>query len=152
MQETPMTRKTASLVARTLSAGILFVVCAGCTQTIARFGTVSIEPVDQKAKYTLVGRNAVGKDLVTIIWVIPLGGASIEKATKNLLNQYDADYVDHLEIKQYFFWTYFFGKTGYIVTGNAYRKVRDNDTTENVSNYRLYKSNKGNVLVERPKN
>jgi hypothetical protein len=137
-------------ISRVLCASAFFAVLSGCTTTLASFGTLSIEPVDRDAKYTLVEKNAQGEALVYLFWFIPLGTPSIENAARDLLDKYDGDYIADVRIEHYFFWTYFFGKYGYKVTGNVYRKTSAIDTTVNTANYRLYRNGRRDTLVEAP--
>lgn len=143
-----MIKKVVFRISPVLCASVLIAFLAGCTTTIASFGTLSIEPVDRNSKYTLVERNAQGQDFVYLIWCIPLGIPSIEKAARDILNKYDGDFIDNVSVQQVFFWTYFFGRYGYKITGNVYREMHDTDTTVNTADFRLFRSGKKDVLIE----
>ncbi|MBN1128730.1 MAG: hypothetical protein JXA71_07070 [Chitinispirillaceae bacterium] len=145
-----MIQKTTFSISRLLYASLLLAALSGCSTTIASFGTLSIEPIDQDAKYVLVGKNVEGEALVYLLWCIPLGIPSIEKAARDLLNKYDGDYIDNVNVQNYFFWTYLFGKYGYKVTGNVYRRTAVVDTAVNIAKFRLYRNGRRDTLIETP--
>jgi hypothetical protein len=139
--------KSAVIVIVALGA-LLF---SSCTRSIASFGSVSLDPIPEKKCARLIENGAVGEDKVAIVWFIPLGTASIEKAIRDALNKYNGDYLSNVEIRETFFHTYFFGSYGYRVTGTIWKWTdcgSDSSVTDTAATFRIIRKNGKDTLVK----
>ena len=138
---------------RNLLISLTIVLFTGCwNQRLGDFSVVSSRNFDLNDNYVLLEKGVIGEDIQYIILFIPTGQINIENAVDDALKRVDGDVLTNATIKlKGFYIPYIYGKSGYIVEGDVWKKsdAKIGDVINKIDDAYTAVNKNGEIVLEK---
>ena len=106
---------------KVLALVLLCSLLTGCSHQLGKFTIWSTYNVELQIEHSLVQRDVKTSSMTTTILTYSFGTPDVEKAIDKVLEKYEADFLTNVRLYQKDWSIIFYGRSGYVITGDAWR-------------------------------